>query len=269
MKKTAKFLKRIMWHKKQYNSHQIGVYSAQAAFFVLVSAVPFVMASFILAGMLVPIDTLRLNLLLQRYFTPHTVGFIFAALKQLQQNSSVPLLSVTTIFLIWAATKGIRSIGQGISAIYGGKKQFNVVQLALRAAGYMVVLVAVALVSLVLLVLTDTVAVLGKSPLANSIYLLTVAFAAFAFLFAVAYKLLAKSSIPFKMQLAGGAFAAAGWIGYSFGYSVYIRHFSGYPVLYGSFGAVMLFMLWLYMCTNILLCGALFNKLIYYGTNCD
>ncbi len=29
----------------------------------------------------------------------------------------------------------------------------------------------------------------------------------------------------------------------------------------GSFGAVMLFMLWLYMCMNILLCGALFNKL--------
>ena len=80
-------------------------------------------------------------------------------------------------------------------------------------------------------------------------------------LFAFAYKSLAKNPLSFRNQLFGAAVAAAGWILYTFGYSVYIRYFSRYSTLYGAFGAVMLFMLWLYMCMNILLCGALINKI--------
>ena len=86
-------------------------------------------------------------------------------------------------------------------------------------------------------------------------------FLALTVLFATAYKALAKSRLSFVQQLPGAALAAAGWILYSFGYSIYIRYFSRYSALYGSLGAVMLLMLWLYMCMNILLCGALFNRL--------
>ena len=94
-------------------------------------------------------------------------------------------------------------------------------------------------------------------------------FAALTFIFAAAYTTLAKSCISFKNQLAGAAFAASGWMVFSFGYSVYIRHFSRYSALYGSFGAVMLFLLWLYMCMNIMLCGALINKLRAEKKKCD
>ena len=73
----------------------------------------------------------------------------------------------------------------------------------------------------------------------------------------------------FKSHLPGAMVASAGWIVYSFGYSVYIKHFSSYSALYGSLGAVMLFMLWLYMCMNILLCGALLNKISADGKKCD
>lgn len=81
------------------------------------------------------------------------------------------------------------------------------------------------------------------------------------FLFALAYKSLAKSNISFLQQLPGAAFASGGWILFSFGFSIYIGYFSNYTYFYGSFGAAMLFMLWLYMCMNILLIGALINKL--------
>ncbi|MEG0019288.1 MAG: YhjD/YihY/BrkB family envelope integrity protein, partial [Oscillospiraceae bacterium] len=59
----------------------------------------------------------------------------------------------------------------------------------------------------------------------------------------------------------GAAIASGGWLIFSFGYSIYINYFSSYASLYGSLGALMLFMLWLYMCMNILLVGALINKL--------
>jgi membrane protein len=40
------------------------------------------------------------------------------------------------------------------------------------------------------------------------------------------------------------------------GYAFYLAHFNTYDVLYGSLGGILLFMLWTYLTSNILLLGA-------------
>jgi membrane protein len=40
------------------------------------------------------------------------------------------------------------------------------------------------------------------------------------------------------------------------GFAIYVAHFNRYEVLYGSLGAVMLFLFWVYVSSNILLIGA-------------
>ena len=180
-------------------------------------------------------------------------------------------MSVTTVFLVWAATNGVRSIAAGLQNIFGGKQQYNIVQLTLRSVGYALVMFAVGILAVAVLVFSsplETVvrAVLGRWAQAVLVVLnmrSIIFFLALTLLFALAYKSLAVSSMPFKKQLTGASVAAAGWILYSFGFSLYIKYFSRYSVLYGSFGAVMLFMLWLYMCMNILLCGAFINRIVY------
>ena len=62
--------------------------------------------------------------------------------------------------------------------------------------------------------------------------------------------------------LAGAFFAAACWIIFSIAYSVYIDTFSDYTYFYGSLTAVVLLMLWVYICMNIFLYGAQINKYI-------
>ncbi|MBQ7816944.1 MAG: YihY/virulence factor BrkB family protein [Oscillospiraceae bacterium] len=262
--------------KKLYDDSHIAAYSAEAAFFVLVSAVPLVMFAVILAGALAPLDIMGIREMLSAVFTEKISGQLAAAVKEIVSHSTVPLASVTMVFLLWAATKGVRSIGQGIDAIYKSEDEYNIVQLTIRSVLYTLVMVAACFASLAVLVFASPLENLAEKSLGSKAKWLLVLlnmrniifFITFTLLFAFAYNVLAKSSLGFRSQLPGAAFAAAGWLVYSFGYSVYIKYFSNYSVLYGSFGAVMLFMLWLYMCMNILLCGALLNKIIY-NKKCD
>jgi len=255
--------------KKLYDNNHIAAYSAESAFFMLVSAVPLIMLVIILLGAFAPFDFIGVEDMAQQVVSQQENTYILRIFKEIAAHSTVPLASVTMIFLLWAATKGIRSIADGIDTIYDCKDKYNIVQLTVRSVGYTVIMILVFAASFGVLVFTAPLEnaatnLLGK----KGQYLLVVInmrniifFLALTLLFALAYKGLAKSALSFKNQLPGAMVAAAGWLVYSFGYSIYIRHFSRYSLLYGSFGAVMLFMLWLYMCMNILLCGALLNKL--------
>ena len=272
MKKFIVFARYI---KDLYNSNHIAAYSAQAAFFVLMSLIPLVLLITIILGT-VPFVSVDIQQFLLQIFTENAVQKLLQLTKQFQNRPPIPFLSVTMIFVLLAATNGIRSIARGLGNIFGNDEQYNIVQLTLRSVMYSIVMFAVGITAVAVLIFASPLeaaaaAVLGKSSkvlfvllnLRNVIF-----FLAFALLFAIAYKGLAKSRLKFKNQLFGAAVASAGWIVYSFGFSVYIKYFSRYSLLYGSFGAVMLFMLWLYMCMNILLCGALINRIIF-DRKCD
>lgn len=263
--------------KRMYDKTHIAAYSAQAAFFVLVSAVPLTMVFFVVTGALIPGAADALTQAAQQFFTQQAGRWMFRLVQEIRLMATVPFLSLTTAFLVWSATRGIRSIADGISTIYGSEREYNFFQTAVRSVGYAFVLVAVVVLSFS--------AALTAQPLAEKLAEFTgsdmqivpvflssrsaAVMGALVLLFAFAYKSLARSDIPLKGQLPGAVFAAVGWVVYSAGYSVYIRHFSKYSLLYGSLGAVMLFMLWLYMCMNILLCGALLNRMRAEGKKCD
>jgi membrane protein len=60
--------------------------------------------------------------------------------------------------------------------------------------------------------------------------------------------------------LTPGAVAGVGvWIGASIGFGVYVRHFPNYGAAYGTAGAAILLLLWLWLSANALLYGAELN----------
>lgn len=59
--------------------------------------------------------------------------------------------------------------------------------------------------------------------------------------------------------LPGATVAVLGWFGGSFGLNFYLRHFSNYNAAYGSLGAVICLMLWMYVVSLATLIGAELN----------
>ncbi|MFE3835813.1 YihY/virulence factor BrkB family protein [Pseudogemmobacter sonorensis] len=57
----------------------------------------------------------------------------------------------------------------------------------------------------------------------------------------------------------GVIFAAFAWAGVSFGFSLYLENFNSYNRIYGSIGAVVILMMWLYLSVLAILTGGAIN----------
>jgi membrane protein len=67
----------------------------------------------------------------------------------------------------------------------------------------------------------------------------------------------------------GGAFAALAWVGLSSGFSWYVEHFGSYNKIYGSLGAGVGFMTWIWLSTTVMLVGAQLNAEMELQTALD
>ena len=94
-------------------------------------------------------------------------------------------------------------------------------------------------------------------------------FAGMALFFSFLYYTVGRKSHLFGKKfichVPGALIAAAGWSLFSYVYSLYTLVFPSASYIYGSLGAIVLLMLWLYMCMNILLIGAEINKFFAFS----
>jgi membrane protein len=60
----------------------------------------------------------------------------------------------------------------------------------------------------------------------------------------------------------GGAFAGVAWVAVSFAFSVYVDNFGSYDRTYGSLGAVVGFMTWIWLTLTVVLAGAELNRVL-------
>lgn len=86
-----------------------------------------------------------------------------------------------------------------------------------------------------------------------------VALAVYAAFLAVMYKLLPGKRISIKHTVPGSLFAAVGIVVITGGYSIYLKYFSNFNVVYGSLGAVIALLLWFYLISYILILGMVIN----------
>ena len=63
----------------------------------------------------------------------------------------------------------------------------------------------------------------------------------------------------------GGAVALLSWIVVSFGFGLYVANFGSYDMTYGSLGAVIAFLVWLYLSNSALMFGVEINAEIERG----
>jgi len=76
------------------------------------------------------------------------------------------------------------------------------------------------------------------------------------------YKYIPNRKGSLIREFPGALFAGVGWQLFSFLYSLYINHSSGFMNMYGSLATIVFAMLWLYFCISIVFYGAELNTFI-------
>ena len=73
--------------------------------------------------------------------------------------------------------------------------------------------------------------------------------------FTLMYTFLPRRRVRLLHNLAGAAFSAAGWVLFSFFFSLFVDNFSNFS-LYGGLATLVILMFWLFFCMYILFLGA-------------
>lgn len=251
----------------RFTEDNITVYSAQAAFFVVVSIIPFFMLLISLLQFLIP-DSGQVVLDTIVTLLPGTLGEVFQrALNELFYTSTSSVLSISTIVSLWAASKGIMGLEQGLHFMYRAEERENYFIRRLHCTLYTFLFLIAIILAFALLVMGETLQkFIGDSPtLVGQIlrllldFRLLLAVVLFIITFTVGYRYLSGVRCGFLEALPGVLFTTLGWMVFSYVFSIYITYFSRYTYLYGSFGALILLFLWIYFCILILMIGAEIN----------
>ena len=78
--------------------------------------------------------------------------------------------------------------------------------------------------------------------------------------FLILYTVLPDKRQRLKFQIPGAVVAAAGWMGFSYFFSIYVNKYSRYSSFYGTMTTIALIMVWLYGCMYVLFVGGFINR---------
>lgn len=261
----------IKWIKGILNKikdDHVSAYAAQSAFFIILSAVPFLMLLLILLKY-VPLETETLIDNIGDFFPADTGKFIIYIIQEINTKTSGTVLSITIIALLWSSGKGILSLSRGMNSIYGIKETRNYVLLRIISTIYTLIFAFMIIFTLVVLVFGNRIYlwICEKLPFLNDVaaFLISIrtisAMAILTLFFLIFYKVLPNKKVSFYHQLPGAVFSGLGWMITSYIFSIYVDFSSGLSNMYGSLTSIIVTMLWLYFCMNIFFLGAELNIL--------
>lgn len=252
----------------------VGVYAAQATFFIVLSAVPFIMLLVLCLKYVIDVDLQALVTTLDRMLPRQLSVFVADILSEVfYRTQSTAVFSAAFITLLWSSSKGTMAIYCGLNQIYGTTKEQSWVRMRLLSFFYNILLIVIFVASIVVLLFGNSIMHLISEEfiLAHYIFNLLIEFRTLIFFvlfilaFAALFTFLPQKKNKYRGQLWGAAITAVGWLLASYWISIYITYFPGVSYIYGSLTAVMLLMLWLFFCIYILLIGAEINKHIENG----
>lgn len=269
-------IRMCIWIKRiadRYRQDEVTVYAAQASFFIVLSAVPFIMLLLTLVQMIPAVTKSDLMAVLIRIMPDMLDALVLGVVDDLSVKYPGTLLSIAALAALWSAAKGMLGIERGLNRIYGSAEKRNFVVSRLISAGYTLILMAVCIVALVLLVLGRSIEqlVLRYLPMLSRLIGILLhlrslfAVVLFSFSFVGLYTLVPQKKLAPGSQLPGALFATLCWMGFSYAFSIYFSHFSNFSYMYGSLTAIILLMLWIYFCICILFVGAEINVLLEHG----
>lgn len=255
-----------------YFEHNVGQTAAALAYYLLFAMFPLLIFVSNLLGLL-HLDAGAIAQELLPILPQDVVNLLKNYLEYVSQNSSQALLWFSLVFTVYFPMRATRGLMNGVRTAYQLEKSGGAVSRAVRQLIYTLVLLVAIVLALVISTLGRRVLayllqvfpgaqrapvlreLLGLWHYLRFVFLGAVMFAALGALYAMAQ----DRRQPLSAILPGGIAALVAWLAVSIGFSFYVDHFANYSVIYGTLGAMIVLLIWLYLTSMILILGAEFN----------
>lgn len=191
-------------------------------------------------------------------------------LSEIGGNGNLSFLFLGIVLTVFTLTRFMKSFKRTVRRIYGTTGLVSPFFDVIGSAIFSVLIVAAFYVSLILLILGGQITdflqanfaglnLVGIESLSRFLFTATVISAV---VFVLYFFVPGVAQTPFDF-IFGTLIASVGWVVVSWAFAFYMDRFSDYSLIYGSIGAFIMLLLWIYMSCLILLVGALFNACVY------
>jgi membrane protein len=252
--------------------------SGGVAFFALLAVFPAIATIVSLYGLVADTGTIRGHLSLLAGILPGGVLELIGEQITLiiTQDSDTLSLAFVVGFLValWSANSGVAALFDALNVVYGEKEKRSLLRfysttflLTLGMVG--VVILAITAVVVAPVALTFMGFVTSAEQLLAILRWPALLVVIFAWL-AVAYRYgPSRRDAKWQWVVLGSAVAAILWLGASMLFSWYVANFDSYNKTYGSLGAGVGFMVWIWLSVVIVLLGAALNAEMEHQTAKD
>ncbi|WP_337186243.1 YihY/virulence factor BrkB family protein [Phenylobacterium sp.] len=266
----------IVWRvSREFGEDKLTVVAGGVTYFTLLAIFPALGVFVSLYGLIADVGAVQAQLAqLSVIFPPEAVSLLGDQMMRLAsgQAASLSLAFLVSLLLsLWSAGAGIRALVDGLNVAYDeAERRPYLLRTAVTYAFTLVLLVFLAAISVILVAAPIVLAWFGIREGLLVAARWPLVFVVAAGCFAVAYRY-GPSRKPARWRwIAPGAFAAAAlWIAGSAGFSWYLNHVARLDATYGSLGAAIAFMLWVWVSVLIVLLGAELNAEIEHQTAQD
>jgi len=252
-------------------------YSAQLAYFFLLSLFPLLITMFSLLPYL-PLKTEDIMYFISDFAPGETLTFIDSTLDTLLEKHNGGILSFGIIATLWAASNGMNAIIRAMNLAYeiDDDRPFFIVRgLSVLLT---IIMIAVFIIALLLPVFGKHIGIYISSKFGYTDQFIdtwnTIRFSLSSVIlfivFSAVYLLTPNRKMKCATVVPGAVFSTIGWILASLGFSFYVNNFGNYTFMYGSLGVIIVLMIWFYLTGAVLIIGGEINGLNeeYKRKNC-
>ncbi|MGI8470236.1 MAG: YihY/virulence factor BrkB family protein [Pyrinomonadaceae bacterium] len=248
--------------------------SAQVAFYFLFALFPLLLFLMTLFGIILgKADDLRQELFvyLRQIIPGSAFSLVEKTLLEVVQGSSGGKLTIGILITIWSASAGIDSLRIALNAVYKFKEdrvwwKRKLMSLFLIFAIGLSIVIALGIIfygSHFLKLVLNMVGLPVPSPFVLGILSFLVVLILLMFTFELLYNLVPNHPPANWRWITPGAIVSIIlWVLLSKGFGIYLQYFDSYAKTYGSLGAIIILMLWLYLTALVILIGGTINAIL-------
>ena len=264
----------IIYFIIKINKDDIFALSAQLAYYLILSFFPFLIFLMTLIGFS-ELDSMEVVGGLRSILPSTVYHLVYSTVVEILETQSTGLLGTSILLVIWSSSSAFRAVIKGLNKAYGIKENRTFIKRAFIAIMCTFALVFVIILTLIMLVFGKLIGDLlvlylpFESVIERIWNLLRyiVVIVVMICVFAAIYRYTPSKRIHWKNTFPGAIVCTLGWLTVSVGFAFYINNFGNYSRLYGSLGAVIVLITWLYLTSMLVIIGGEVNSVLVIRRN--
>ncbi|SDY78271.1 YihY/virulence factor BrkB family protein [Tindallia californiensis] len=261
--RRAKEIKMLL---RRIKENEVTALAAQSTYYLILSFFPFLIFLVTVISYTPLLDE-EVILQLRPFMPEEAFEMVLSNVEDMLNARRGTLMSTGMITTLFIASNGVAAMIKGVNKAYRSAENRPFWKIRSLAVLFTIALSLLIVISLMTLVFGEVIGNyvfewIGISEFFKDVWQVSrtaLTLVVMVFVFSSFYKFSPNVTIKIKETLPGAVFTTVCWVLFSFGFAYYVNHFGRYTVTYGSIGAIIILLTWLYLSSIVALIGAEIN----------